>query len=669
MPPRRRKKKTSALRGVLITAVVALALLLWLLDRGLPAPVVRRLERKLSEGPFSYRFEHASFNLWDGIVVRNARIHVKHGIGPPLVKVDELRLRLRVFRDRPFYLWVSGVTAHGFVCQPFEDLPTTGDSTPLAEWKALQKAWAEPIHLTFFDSSIFSVAFRRLDADFFIRDGALVLDNIRLTLQSRGLEEVLEGRVRYSVESSTVYGRLAGTLTPEVIEEVTTFLGGEGAVEYYHYMDGYTAPLRVNGELTWKAGGDGPDDYSTQDMRLSVHGEDLECNGVPLQRFRLGLQWLVSPPDAAGHQLRRLTLAPIHCVTAEGRGDFAVAWYPREHATDFTAKSTLPIWDLSKIIDIPFPPMFTNFVFQAPPSGELSGRIYGGDLSTSSYLKGTLSSGPVRIYGFDFQNLRGDVDVEGFRDVHIRKIGADTSYGGSVTGRLDLAFSDDNDDIGFDVEARLHDIDFGRIRHHLILGEAERPGGQVNASLTLRGIADTNRLDTFSGNVTGSIRNSMIFRIPIFAGLTDFLGRNVPGVDLLFMQSSADLKAAATNGLVTIERFNVEGNLLSMVADGKWRLNKEGHPVEGIARIRLFKQRTLAGRLARILIWPVNKMMELRVSGPVADPSWSYIGLIDRIKEATFWAAEDATALDPEETTPEEPMADWEREGEEEIPQ
>ncbi len=662
----RKKKAFFVLRCILIGFVAAVAALLWILDRGLPKPVVRRLERELSSGPFAYRFDHASFNLWDGIVVRDARIHVKHGLGAPLLKVDELRLRLRYYRDRPFYFWIYAATARGLVCQPFDDLPTSGGDSSLDGWLAQQEAWATPIHLTFLDSSIFAVDFQQLDADLSLRNGDLLLDNILLKVFSRGFSETLNGNLRVSLGGPpSVHGRLSGTLTPEVIERVTDFLGGEGAIEYFHYMDQYSSPLDVAGELNWVSAGDQEDVLSTQDMRVTVKGTDLVCNGVPLQSFSLSLQWLVPPPDAEGRQLRRLTLSPIRCVTAEGKGDFAVAWYPREHKTELSAKATLPVFDISKIIDIPFPPMFTNFVFQTPPSGELTGTIYGGHLITNSVLKGKLSSGPVRIYGFDFQNLNAQVDVEGFRDVHVHDIAANTGYGGDVSGRLDLSFPEDDDDPAFDLEANIHDIDFGRIRHHLILGDAERPGGQVNASIAFHGVASTNRLETLGGDVTATVRNSLIFRVPVFAGLTDFIGRNVPGVDLLFMQSSADLRATATNGLVTVDRFNVEGNLLSMVADGKWRLNKAGHPVEGIARIRLFKQRTLAGRLARILIWPVNKMMELRVSGPIEDPEWSYIGLIDRVKDATFWSRKDATDLDPEDVAP-TPESPWEREGEKE---
>lgn len=660
--PSRKKKFFFVLRVAVFGILGVVGLLLWILDRGLPRPVVRRLERELSSGPFAYRFDHASFNLFNGIVLRDARIHVKHGLGAPLLKVDELQLRLRYYRGRPFYFWIYGATAKGLVCQPFDDLPTSGGAS-IDPWLAQQEAWAVPIHITFLDSSIFSVAFQRLDLDLSLRDGDLLLDNIRLGFFSRGFSETLNGNVRVSLSGNlAVHGRLAGTLTPEVIEDVTDFLGGEGAIEYYRYLDQYSSPLDVAGEVTWISAGEREDVSATQDMRVTVKATDVACNGVPLQALSLGLQWLVPPPDSEGRQQRRLTLSPIRCVTAEGKGDFAVAWYPREHKTELSATSTLPIWDISKIIDIPFPAMFTNFVFQTPPSAELSGRIYGGDLVTNSTLSGKLTSGPVRVYGFDFQNLSARADVEGFRDIHIRDVLASTAYGGDVSGRLDLSFPEDDGDPAFDLDAKIHDIDFGRIRHHLILSDSGRPGGRVDGTLSIHGVASTNRLDTFGGSAKATVRNSLIFRVPVFAGLTDFIARNVPGVDLLFMQSSADLKATATNGLVTVERFNVEGNLLSMVADGKWRLNKAGHPVEGVARIRLFKQRTLAGRLARILIWPVNKMMELRVSGPIADPGWSYIGLIDRVKDATFWSRKDATDLEPEKAPA--PVSPWEKEGE-----
>jgi hypothetical protein len=147
----------------------------------------------------------------------------------------------------------------------------------------------------------------------------------------------------------------------------------------------------------------------------------------------------------------------------------------------------------------------------------------------------------------------------------------------------------------------------------------------------------------------GKLRDAAITRVPLFAGLTDFLARNVVGVDLLVMQSDSDISLSVTNGLVNVDRLSIDGNMLSIVSRGKWRIDAPDLPVEGVAQVRFFHSRSVIGFLARIVTIPVSKLMEFRVYGPINKARWDYIGLIDRIAEATFWPRGDATEPKPEQ--------------------
>ena len=118
-----KRKIARRLLQALLALVAAIGVALWQLDRELPRFARIRLERALSQGVLSFRFEHASANLFRGITVRNVRIHVKRTLGPPLVRAGELRLKGHYYRDRPFFAWIRSIEADDFVCQPFFDLP------------------------------------------------------------------------------------------------------------------------------------------------------------------------------------------------------------------------------------------------------------------------------------------------------------------------------------------------------------------------------------------------------------------------------------------------------------------------------------------------------------------------------------------------------------------
>ena len=246
----------------------------------------------------------------------------------------------------------------------------------------------------------------------------------------------------------------------------------------------------------------------------------------------------------------------------------------------------------------------------------------------------------------ELENATTEWSVSEYETAAFRDISA-TCYGGAVTGRVDLAFPPGGDDtIDLDLSFRDVHTDPLRVRFD---PEAQPSKGRLAGRVALAGPLDSAKLNALHGAAKLSARDAAITRIPLFAGLTDFIGRNVVGVDLLVMQSDSDLSLALTNGLATVERLSIDGNMLSLVAKGKCRIDASGLPVEGVAQVRFFHSRSLAGFLARLVTLPVSKLMEFRVYGPLAKPTWDYIGLIDRLAEATFWPRGDATAVTDKE--------------------
>ncbi len=379
---------------------------------------------------------------------------------------------------------------------------------------------------------------------------------------------------------------------------------------------------------------------------MTAHGRDLAYRGVPLRDLKFGVQWVAAPGPA--RRDRHISVGPIE-IGFENKGSAKVnlAWYPETHATHVQAEADTNPEDLARVIWGKVPNILTNFTFQTTPNITAGGRLMPDDFTEKTYISGkakvaaaTARSVPLQDVSFDF-SLHGD-DILDFTNITAR------AFDGGFGGHVRVADYDNVPDI--DMNFALRGADCLKVRRHFLNSDLEG-GGTLDAGLDLHGLADSDKLDTLHGSADMKIRGGNILRIPLFAGLTDFIGRNVPGVDLLVMQSDADVNCTLTNGLVSIDNIAVSGNLFSMVASGRCRINKEGTPIDMLAQLRFFHSQSLIGKLARLVTLPVSKMMEFRVTGPIRNPEWSYIGVIDRIR-SIFWTREDATKVKEEAPKP-----------------
>ena len=630
--------------------VAAIGIVLWQLDRELPRFARVRLERALSQGVLSFRFDHASLNLFRGITVRNVRIHVKRTLGPPLIKVGELRLKGNYYGDRPFFTWIRSVEADDFVCQPFFDLPESErGGISLADhlrYCTVENDWySEPIRVTLRNADIFAIKCRRADFQLYAKNNLVTADAIRLDINSRGFDEALSGWTTFAPTPCEIRSRLHGTLTPEVVENFIDFLGGDYANTIARRTDNYTSPMQVSGEILWQSS---PEEGvpPTQDFRATAQGGGLTYRGVPLRDLKFGVQWSSAPGPARRN--RHLSVGPIEMGFENGSATVSVAWYPATHATDVRADAVARPEDLARVIWGKVPNILTNFTFQTLPAITAAGRVMPDGFAEQTSIAGDAKVAsaaargvPLEDVSFNFR-LHGD-DILDFTNITAR------AFDGDLVGHVRVADFDNLPDI--DMNFALRTADCLKVRRHF-LGSDLEGGGTLDAGLDLHGLADSDKLDTLHGSADMKIRGGNLLRIPLFAGLTDFIGRNVPGVDLLVMQSDADVNCTLTNGLVTIDNVAVSGNLFSMVASGRCRINKEGTPIDMLAQLRFFHSQSLIGKLARIVTLPVSKMMEFRVTGPIGDPEWSYIGIIDRIR-SIFWTREDATKQKDEAPKPE----------------
>lgn len=614
---------------IILLLLVGLGVALWRVNRSLPPQLCRWLEARFSRGPTALFFEEASFNLWRGIELRQVRLYHKQRFGDPILSAEALELKGALSSLYPPDYMIESVKFSGLLVDPEPEVERRAEASQLLDWDACTEVVRylvpyapQPIKLELLNSTICGIVTSRTTCSLRLEQDHLYLADIRIDIVAARFSERLDGEAICDLPARRFKMTMHGTLTPDVVERLLLLLDAEHVVEVCRDFDNYSKPLAVNGSMLIDIPPADSGHIMGQDLRAVVEGSGLTYRGMPLKRLHLALQWL---KQEGGE--RRLIASPVIARSDEGQLELAAVNYPGRGEANIRINSTLALSDLLQVLEVDSPPLLTNLTCNTPPTFSLSGTF---SRHGTHHFRGTAACESLTVAGLKLQRSLADFEICGTNNLDISHFGV-SGYGGGVTGAVALAYHPGTTVPHLTLKADGRNLSLKELAEDL----GRRPMTRGTLELQLAGSTplSTNQLDQLvaRGNIT--IRNGTIFRIPLFAGLTDFLGRNVPGVDLLLMQSDATFPLTATNGVVSVRHLQIEGNLFSFNAKGSCNLLAPGYPLSGVAQLRFFKQKTLIGMLAWVVTLPVSKLMEFRIAGPLTDPTWDYIGIYDRIRD------------------------------------
>lgn len=116
------------------------------------------------------------------------------------------------------------------------------------------------------------------------------------------------------------------------------------------------------------------------------------------------------------------------------------------------------------------------------------------------------------------------------------------------------------------------------------------------------------------------LQNALLFRIPIFAGLTDLLAKYIPGVNFLVDQDNAQVRATLEGGRWNVSKFSISGGAFTI--DGAGTALADGSDIDIVARVRLMNKRTWLGRIVQRLLSPLSGLLGVRGTGSLESPRW-----------------------------------------------
>ncbi len=324
-------------------------------------------------------------------------------------------------------------------------------------------------------------------------------------------------------------------------------------------------------------------------------------------------------------------------------------------------ESTADLVELAGIFGPGGTALFEPYRYEIPPEVTGRGRITqeGGVYDTDIDLR-IRTPHPFRYYDFPLEALETSVKID---DRHIELPDIDARYaGGRVEGKAVV------DEGTLSVDAALRDADYDLavdtfsdfLRRQSPTPEEEKPsanadglgarkvGGRLDIKLTAKGPLTEHQ--AYEGSGEAQIHNGDLAKINLFGPLGDVLGGLGIKLGTLSLSDATGQFDVQKERLV-FPRIRITGRTGALETEGVYLL--EGGAVN--FRARLFPLRESSGLFTQVfglLLEPVSNLLEMRLTGTLKEPHWSFTrDPISILRELTK-KKEEAAQPEPKAETP-----------------
>ena len=133
----------------------------------------------------------------------------------------------------------------------------------------------------------------------------------------------------------------------------------------------------------------------------------------------------------------------------------------------------------------------------------------------------------------------------------------------------------------------------------------------------VRSPSDTPPFDSYTGTGKLKIEEGELFRIPLLLGLSRILSKVVRGFGYASQTDfTADVKIA--DGRIESDNLFLRGSLISIEGDGHVAFDRN---IRANMRVQLLNEGLLSDAL-KVVLWPLRKLIEIRLTGTLDDPDW-----------------------------------------------
>ncbi len=626
---------------VLLVALAAIGAALFLLTRfeiRLPQGTLERISAACSSSNTIFRIDSICVRAPSRIRINGVRMFLRDRPDVrPFLSMERIDVRLS-FARLPWRIEniVKSVTVHsprmprlpeGYYIPDSIEFPGSPDFTETNEPVELDLPDFTPFRLTLLDVDVLDLRAREVTVGEVSSSGdVLRFSDICVKFPDRDVQMEVTGDCEVNIPAQRVFGSVHGQARQPNIRPMLQALDITNCYQFVDAFTGVTVPVDAGCRFDVN--------LRNSDLRifLDLHPTGGAYRGVPLKTAQGNVDVRVFVRDHC--QNAHITVGPINASLADGSSMTGSVFYENTNDVGYvTFRNVTSGTSLSNalaVADVLTDGTLDCLQPETPPSITLNGILAVDPAhAATNHLDGTLEFKKGRFFGIPLSKAKTDFklrsDTVSFADAR-----ATTAHGGTIAGTGRISFP------GFDSERATFNVSINGKAIPLediadAFGKASDDShGKLTGHLEFDAPLTTALVSRVNGKASVKVADGRLARIKLFAGLTDYLAKTVPGISSLVDQSTAEMDCTISNGVLRTSKLLVYGDVFKITGEGTYSMPDDN--LDFTARVRLFKNDSIVGKIANPITWTFSKLLlEFKVYGPIDNPKWKYISVLDRL--------------------------------------
>lgn len=618
---------------VSLVAVLIGLVALYILERDIPAPLVRRAEELISSDDYLCRIGRATYNLKSGLHLHHVKAFQKRVADTALVSIDEVSLDIDILPHRKLSERLRGITlknvefpslppkAHQTGSTNAPPLPPPPQNTQPQQSPAPTLPVIAAFPLVVERANVLGLKAERITATVALQDPVLSVTQVAIRWPDTAFDMTVNGYVTVDFGARMVRGNAKGQAFPENILPLLTALKAKGAIKQINCFSKISRP--VNADATFDVNMDNSDFALILDLDVGP----CAYREVPMKFAKGTLR-------AYGTNIfTTVDVGPIQAESNTGPLSGRLIYREDGESLELDASTAIALDQVVKVINILNHGELSPLRCDTPPRISARGimAIDSKKSTVTNALTGKISFDRGALFNLSVTNVSADLKISGYSAL-IDNVSGTASCGGPVTGNVIFTFPFYSATATlFTARAKLSDVDLADLSR--VFNVTNTRAGMVSGNLLVHGRASNRTIPTLAGEGKLTIHNGLLHRMPLFAGFTDYLASNIPGVSKLVNQSAASMDFKIKDGILSTDSLLIEGDLFSMHGKGTCNLSTEALDFQ--IRANIFKEKTFAGKISRLVTLPFTRLLlEFKVFGTLDKTDWSYVSIIERISDS-----------------------------------
>jgi len=605
----------------LLLACLAIGLL-YILEHGLPKTVINKLEAKISSEDIIVDIGRITFNFESGLHLHEIKVYPRKLPFESFGTIEDVVIKFSLtpgigLSERLQSITLKKVNSPHHPRKILRQLKKLHPEKKKKDKPPTEIPSLAPFQLIIEDSHVIGFKTKKTTATLELNDKVASFTDIHLEWADSPREMGLKGRLYLYFDTEMLDGFASGEAFPENITGFLQELEVHTVLREIDHFSELKEPINV--DCGFKV------ELKNNDFALDI---DLDVGACAYRE--VPLKYAKGNIKAYGtNNTTWVDIQGLRTESSDGKMEGSLYYDESDESMKVDALSTMRHKDVTTIIDILTHGELEPVLCENPPVVTAIGIVaMATNAPVQHNITGKIKTGTASIFGLKVQQASSDYSIKG-NEAILQNIDATTPSGGMVNGSAVFSINMFDDSPPSIVsQANFNKIDLSDLAH--IFSITNDKVGECSGHLELSGILGTNQLQTLNGQGDFKVIKGRINQLRLFAGLTDYLSRNIPGISSLVDQSSCSLQFTIKDGILSTDNFDIQGDIFSI--DGKGTYDMPKDYIDLTVHVALFRKETIAGKIARIITFPFKKLLlEFKVYGSTEDPQWSYVTILEKI--------------------------------------